>query len=144
MNIFKPEEMEKQPRADMYLPMWLLVFGFLLDAMSLASLVIAIVAQNWFFLIAVLGLGLLGIAAFLCWKNQTIKIIDEFRFEYTTFLGQKRVYYFSDIKELRPNADSWTLILNNGKVHIESIVCISDKLVEAISASVECNEDSIQ
>ena len=33
----------------------------------------------------------LGIAAILCWRNQTIVILTPYTFQYTTFLGRKRV-----------------------------------------------------
>ena len=88
-------------------------------------------------IIGVLICGGLGIAAWLCWKNQTIRIVDDDTFEYTTFLGKTTMYHFSDIKELRVNQDSMTLILANGKVHIESMVHMSQALVDKIDQSIE-------
>ena len=72
----------------------------------------------------------------LCWKNQTIRILDDEKFEYTTFLGNTRVYRFSDIRELRVNNDSLTLFLTNGKVHIEAMVYMSETLYNKINAEV--------
>ena len=136
MKIFNPYECETTPRADMFLPDFLKYFGFFLDAAAVAFLVATFITQIWGLIIGVLICGGLGIAAWLCWKNQTIRIIDDEKFEYTTFLGKTTVYHFSDIKELRVNQDSWTLFLTNGKVHIESIVCMSEPLYNKIDAAI--------
>ena len=137
MKIFKPQECKTTPRADMFLPDFLKYFGFFLDAAAVAFLAVMFIKQFWVLIIGAVLCGGLGIAAWLCWKNQTIKIIGEDQFEYTTFLGKTTVYRFSDIKELRANQDSFTLILTNGKVHIESMVSMSEtlynKIIEAIS-----------
>jgi len=140
MKIFNPTECKNTPRADMYLPDFLKYFGFFLDIVSLALLVATIITQIWGLIIGVLICGGLGIAAWLCWKNQTIRIISENQFEYTTFLGKTTVYRFSDIKELRVNQDSMTLILANGKVHIESMVHMSETLVNKIDQALNKND----
>ncbi len=136
MKIFNPQECKTAPRADMFLPDFLKYFGFFLDAMAVAFLVAMFITQIWGLIIGVLLCGGLGIAAWLCWKNQTIKIIDDEKFEYTTFLGKTIVYHFSDIKDLRVNQDSLTLILTNGKVHIESMVHMSEALYNKIEAAI--------
>ena len=137
MKIFNPADCKKPPRADMFLPDFLKYFGFSLDAAALAFLVATFITQIWGLIIGALICGGLGVAAWLCWKNQTVRIIDEDRFEYTTFLGKTTVYNFSDIKALRVNQDSTTLILTNGKVHIESMVYMSQALVDKIDQSIE-------
>ena len=136
MKIFKPNECKTMPRADMFLPDFLKYFGFFLDAVAVAFLVTMFITQIWAIVFGVLLCGGLGIVAWLCWKNQTIRIIDDDTFEYTTFLGKTTVYNFSDIKELRANQDSLTLILTNGKVHIESMVCMSETLFNKIDAAL--------
>ena len=136
MKIFKPQECKTTPRADMFLPDFLKYFGFFLDAAAVAFLVATFITQIWGLIIGVLICGGLGIAAWLCWKNQTIRIIDDDTFEYTTFLGKTTVYHFSDIKGVRTNQDSLTLILANGKVHIESMACMSDTLFDKIEAAL--------
>ena len=136
MRVFTPDEFNTMPRADMFLPDFLKYFGFFLDAASLIFLVVTFVTQIWGLIIGFLICGGLGIAAWLCWKNQTIRIIDNDKFEYTTFLGKTTVYRFSDIRALRTNHDSWTLILTNGKVHIESMVYMSEALYNKIVAAV--------
>ena len=136
MNVFNPAECEKTPRADMFLPDYLKYFGFFLDLVAVIFLAAAVATQNGSLLIGTLISGVIGVAAWLCWKNQTIRIIDGNHFAYTTFLGKTTVYAFSDIEELRVNADSMTLFLANGKVHIESIVCMSEKLLNKIEAEL--------
>lgn len=120
----------------MFLPDFLKYFGIFLDALAVVFLITTFITQLWGLIIGVLLCGGLGIAAWLCWKNQTIKIIDDDTFEYTTFWGKTTVYHFSDIKQLRTNQDSFTLILTNGKVHIESIVCMSKTLYDKIEAAL--------
>lgn len=142
VTVFKRDEFDVPPRADMFLPAWLLGFGCFLGVAAVGCLVAAFVTKIWILIAAFAVLGALGIAAWLCWRNQTIRIVDEFRFEYTTFLGNKRTYYFSDIKKLRANADSWTLYVGDGKIHIESIVIISEKLIEIISNAVKQNSEA--
>ncbi|MBE6649222.1 MAG: hypothetical protein E7614_06865 [Ruminococcaceae bacterium] len=136
MVIFKSNECNTPPRADMFLPDFLKHFGFFLVFLAVIFLVATFITQIWGLIIGVLICGMLGITAWLCWKNQTIKIIDEDQFEYTTFLGKTTLYRFSDIRDLRANKDSLTLILTNGKVHIESMVCMSETLYNKIEASL--------
>jgi hypothetical protein len=81
---------------------------------------------------AVLGI-VLGIFAVLCWKNQTIHIISDTQFTYTTMFGNTRTYSFSDIQGLRKNQDSMTLYVAGEKVHIESMAVLSQRLVDHIN-----------
>ena len=136
MTVFKPHECQATPRADMFLPDFLKHFGFFLDVLAVVFLVATFITQIWALIIVVLLFGGLGIAAWLCWKNQTIRIIGDDRFEYTTFLGKTIVYHFSDIKQLRVNRDSLTLVLTNGKVHIESMVYMSEALYNKIKEAL--------
>ena len=88
---------DDEPRADMFLPMWLLAFSLVL---SIIGCTLVIVSIFKFSLWAVIGAALaivLGIAALLCWRNQSIVIISDETFVYTTFLGNKKTYYFNDI-----------------------------------------------
>ena len=139
MKIFTPEKCSTTPRADMFLPNWLMGFGLFLDVASVACLISAFVTQAWELILGFAITGVTGIAALLCWKNQSIRVLDENRFEYTTFLGNKTIYYFSEIKKLRVNGDSFTLFVGNGKVHIESCVTISKKLINKIYEALEKN-----
>ena len=136
MTVFNPNECSTKPRADMFLPGWLNGFGIFLDIVAVALLVAMFITQTWALAIGFVIAGLLGVAATLCWKNQTIRIIDEDTFEYSTFLGKKIRYRFSEIKKLRVNQDSMTLFVGNGKVHIEAMVVISQELMDKIDTAL--------
>ncbi len=124
---------EDQPRADMFLPDRLLAIAFVLIAGSAVLVVIAIFEFTiWAIVCSVLGIV-------LCWKNQSIRIISNDQFTYTTMFGNTYTYNFSDIQKLRTNHDSWTLFVANKKVHIESMAIISDRLVEQINKALLLN-----
>ena len=74
-----------------------------------------------------------GVAALLCWRNQSIHIISDEKFTYTTMFGNTRTYSFSDIQGLRRNQDSLTLFVAGEKVHIESMAVLSERLIERIN-----------
>ena len=132
---------DNEPRADMYLPERLL-------AMSLISLAVGVACAGYlivqFTTLPIVGaiLGIvLGVFAFLCWKNQSIHIISDEQFTYTTMFGNTRTYAFSDIQGLRRNQDSLTLFVAGEKVHIESMAIISDRLAEAINNSLQTPDE---
>lgn len=130
--------------ADMYLPTWLLAFGIVLLAIGTALCILF--AASIFTSIGALVFGILclggGVLAYLCWKNQKIRILSDEEFEYTTFLGSKRNYYFKDIIGLKQNQDSMTLFVGEGKVHMESCAIISDRLANLINAALEKNNNN--
>lgn len=127
---------DNEPRADMYLPERLL-------AMSLISLAIGVACAGYSIIqftalpivLAVLFI-ILGVLAFICWKNQSIHIISDEQFTYTTMFGNTRTYAFSDIQGLRKNQDSLTLFVAGEKIHIESMAIISDCLASAINSAL--------
>ena len=125
-----------EPRADMFLPDRLLAMSVILVVGGLVSLILAITSSlTW--LIGVIICFAFGIAALLCWKNQSIHIISDEQFTYTTMFGKVRTYSFSDIQGLRRNQDSLTLFVANEKVHIESMAILSERLVERIDNALE-------
>ena len=127
---------DNEPRADMYLPERLL-------AMSLISLAIGVACAGYSIIqftalpivLAVLFI-ILGVLAFICWKNQSIHIISDEQFTYTTMFGNTRTYAFSDIQGLRKNQDSLTLFVAGEKIHIESMAIISNRLAFAINGAL--------
>ena len=141
MKIFDPKECTEKPRADMYLPDWIKWFGVFLDALAVALLIAAVATRVYAIIAGAALFGGLGVAAYLCWKNQKIVILDDKTFEYTTFLGKTTRYDFSEIKSLKPNSDSLTLFVGNGKVHIESCVNISVELLDKIDAALEASSE---
>lgn len=125
-----------EPRADMFLPDRLLAMSVIFVVGGLVSLILAITSSlTW--IIGVIICFAFGIAALLCWKNQSIHIISDEQFTYTTMFGKVRTYSFSDIQGLRRNQDSLTLFVANEKVHIESMAIISERLVERINNALE-------
>ena len=124
-------------RADMYLPERLLAMSLVFLAIGMACAVYAIMRfAIWSIIGAVLGI-VIGVLALLCWKNQSIHIISDEQFTYTTMFGRTRTYSFSDIQGLRKNQDSLTLFVAEEKVHIESMAILSDRLVECINKALE-------
>lgn len=124
-------------RADMFLPDRLLAMALVFLAGGSACIAFAIYQfAVWAVICAVLGI-VLGVFALLCWKNQTIHVISEEQFTYTTMFGNTRTYAFSDIQGLRRNQDSLTLLVANKKVHIEAMAIISDRLIERINRALE-------
>ena len=128
---------EDEPRADMFLPLWLLAFAIVMLVAGVAVGVYAAVELSVGAVVgAVVCLGL-GIMALLCWKNQSIVVLSDESFEYSTFLGNKKEYRFQDITDLKQNNDSMTLFVGNEKVHIESCALLTDRLIELINAQLE-------
>ena len=125
------------PRADMYLPDKLLAFALVLFAGGIACILYAIIkSELWILIIAAIGI-ILGFFTLICWKNQTIRVISDEQFTYTTMFGNTRTYAFSDIQGLRRNSDSITLFVAGEKVHIESMAILSDRLITCINNALE-------
>lgn len=128
---------DQEHRADMYLPVKVLALGLVLLVGAVILGVVAVVLQS---LPAAAGAVIalpLGLFALLCWKNQTIQMLPNDAFEYTTLFGNKKMYRFSDVKALRRNSDSMTLFVGEGRVHIESCAILSDRLVDRINKQLE-------
>ena len=124
---------DDQPRADMFLPDRLLAISLVLLAGGGACVIITILNfAIWVLACAVFGI-VFGIFAFLCWRNQSIHVISDEQFTYTTMFGKTRTYSFSDLQGIRQNNDSLTLFVDNQKIHIESMAIISERLVILIN-----------
>lgn len=128
---------DDEPRADMYLPIWLLAFALVLLVGGAGVGIYGAVVLSLGAILGGVAAFALGVLALLCWKNQSITMLPNDSFEYTTFLGNKRTYRFSEIKGLRRNSDSMTLFVGDGKVHMESCAIISDRLAERINQQLE-------
>ena len=102
---------------DMYLPVWVCCIGVLFLVAALVCLTFVFTTSANFLIGFVVCFGL-GISAILCWKNQWIMMLDE-------------------IRELKQNSDSLTLVLENGKVHIESCAIMSKRFVNAVDSILE-------
>ena len=119
---------------DMHLPSWILALGIFF--ITLACALIGYTLFNhfqtliWFIIGSIICLGL-GIAAVLCWKNQGIILLNDTEFEYSTMFGKRTVYKLSQIIGLKRSSDSITLLLECGKVHIESCAVVSANLINS-------------
>ena len=129
--------MEEQKKADMYLPVKLLAMSLVMAVLGLALAVFAVLNLHFWAGLGALACIGLGIAAFVCWKNQKIFIVSEEVFIYRTFLGKDHEYRFSQIQRAVQNTDSITLILDTGKVHIESMAILSDRLIQRIDRELD-------
>lgn len=124
-------------RADMFLPIKLLAFSVILVMAGIFIGVYGVLNSSVGALVGAAFALALGVCALLCWKNQTITVISDEEFEYSTFLGKKIVYRFSDIRLIRKNNDSMTVYVGNGKVHIESMAILSERLIERINKQLD-------
>lgn len=138
------EYADDEPRADMYLPLWLLAFAVALFVLGAGLGIFAAVAGSVAAVIGAVCSLVLGVVALLCWKNQTIQVLPNDSFEYTTFLGNKKVYRFDQIKGLRRNQDSMTLFVGDGKVHIEFSAILTERLVQRINQALTNRQQAME
>jgi len=124
------------PRADMYLPDRLLAMALILLGGGTGCAIAAVIRfDTGLAVFAALGI-LGGIAALLCWRNQSIHILSDEQFTYTTMFGNTYTYAFADIEWLRRNRDSMTLFVAGKKVHMESMAVLSPRLVELVNRAL--------
>ena len=124
------------PRADMYLPDRLLAMALVFLGGGTACGIYAIIQFTlWAVVCAAVGI-VFGVLALLCWKNQTIHMLSNAQFAYTTMFGNTYTYAFSDIQGLRKNQDSTTLLVAGKKVHIESMAVMSERLANRINQAL--------
>ena len=120
----------------MYLPFWVCILGIVFLIAACVFLASTFSSSVY----SLIGFGIclaLGVSAILCWKNQSIKMIDGSTFVYTTMFGRKNHYSFSSIQELKISRDSFTLILDHGKVHIENCAVMSERFIAALDSVIK-------
>ena len=128
-----------EPRADMYLPLWIFGLGLFLLVCCIAAAVCAVAIPSVAAAIAALVCFILAAAATLCWKNQSARMLSDDEFEYKTFLGHTRRYSFSQITQLKQNPDSCTLFVGKEKIHIETCAILTDRFIERINRQLSEN-----
>lgn len=126
-----------EPRADMYLPERLLAMSVIFLGIGVALAVYFAVFHVIWAIVAAIAALAFGVAALLCWRNQTIRVISDKEFAYTTMFGKTYTYSFSDIQGLRKNRDSMTLFVAGKKVHIESMAILTERLVDNINSALK-------
>ena len=136
--IIGAELVDAEDRADMYLPVGVLVFGGFLILLGLLFGAVFILAMQPFLLIMTAVIWVLaGIAMIMCWKNQTIFVLSDEVFEYKTIIGNKKAYRFDEIKEIKKGIGGLTLIVSDSKIDIDSNAIISSRLSEKINEQME-------
>ena len=120
-------------RADMCMPGWYLVMGLLAAAFGLMAGIVSVVLRLSALLIVLAAACLLlGIAALLCWKNQSIQMLSDDSFIYTTILGKKTVYRFDQIKSIKRGGGSTVLLMGAEKVSFDSTALLSARLKQRL------------
>ena len=125
------------PRADMCLNERVLSLGLVLPVAGIAMGIAYVFTQNLALLIMAPLCIILGIGALMSWKNQTIRIVSDEEFDYTTMFGKTHRYAFADITGLKKNQDSMTLFVGQNKVHIESNAIMTKQLVDKINEALK-------
>lgn len=129
---------DDQPRADMFLPAWMFSMGLLFTMFGvIAGTVLVLLPIPSGCIVFAVVLLLAGIAELLCWKNQTIHMLTDDSFEYSTFLGKKTVCRFDEITGMKKSFDSATLFVGEGKVYIDSSAIVSQRLTGRINKQLE-------
>ena len=137
IKLFNMQDPEDGPRADMFLPDWLLLFGIVLVLGGIIAGIALFGTLGYASLLILVGASVLGVLAVMCWKNQSVRVLSDTEFEYTTFLGNKNVYRFDEINGLKQNSDSMTLFVGDGKVHIESCAIITERFANLVNEALE-------
>lgn len=133
---FSKKDYSNETRADVYISSFLKVFGLLLIAGGIGIAVILFFCFNVWIIVGSVCCVLLGALALMCWRNQTIRIVSEEKFEYTTFWGNSYEYHFKDITAIKHNADATTIFVGKKKVHIESIAIVSDRFTKLLDKAI--------
>lgn len=121
-----------QAKKDVYLPGWVLGLGVFLLLAAAGCVILSFRVSLYALIGTVLCLGL-GIAAILCWKNQWLEIVSDQEFIYSTMFGRQSRHSFLEIRDLKLNTDSMSLILEDQKVHVEACAVVSDRFGELIN-----------
>ncbi len=129
-----------QPRADMFLDTKVLALGVVMALVGVGCGVALFFFYHIGLIIGLIAGILIGISAVMSWRNQTIRIVDEETFVYTTFLGKAKTYKFADITKMMRNKDSYTLFVGKEKVHIDSTAVMSKRLIEKINEALAKTE----
>lgn len=133
-NALNGTGMDNTPKADMFLSSRVLAISLVFATLGIGCGVGFVFTSHIGLVVACPLLLIFSLGAFLSWRNQRIYIIDEDTFVYSTFLGRKKVYHFSDITAIRRNGSSCTLFVGAGKVHIDSTVIMTNRLAAMINA----------
>ena len=136
-KLFGRSASKDQEMADMYQSPRVLAIGLVVFLLGVGLGIFAVLSLHIAAALGAVACVALGIGAFMCWRNQKIFMITDELFCYRTFLGNDHEYRFSQIRKAIQNSDSITLVMETGKVHIESSAILSQRLVERIDRELE-------
>ena len=136
-KLFGRSASKDQEMADMYQSPRVLAVGIVVFFLGIGLGVFAVVKIQLVAALGAVACIVLGLGAFMCWRNQKIFMITDEIFCYRTFLGNDHEYRFSQIRKAIQNSDSITLVMETGKVHIESSAILSQRLVERIDRELD-------
>ena len=122
---------DDKPRADMFMPAWLLTVGLLFASIGVLIGFVMIYFSPAF-VAAGAVLALIGGVLLLWWKNQMIHMLPDDTFRYRTMFGKKTVYRFSEIRGIKRGNGYVVLLMGEGKVYVDSSAIVSDRLAERI------------
>ena len=127
-----------EPRADMYLPLWVFGLGLFLLVCCVAAVVCAVVIPSVAAAIAALVCFILAAAATLCWKNQSARMLSDDEFEVMSIFGIKRRYSFSEITQLKryPKPDTYALLIGKERFYIRPIFLFTERFIDRINRSL--------
>ena len=136
-TLFRRTDSRDQEMADMYQSPRVLAIGVVVFLLGVGLGIFAALSLHIAAALGAVACVALGVVAFMCWNNQKIFMITDEIFCYRTFLGNDHEYRFSQIRKAIQNSDSITLVMETGKVHIESSAILSQRLVERIDRELE-------
>ena len=122
----------EKDEADMHLPGLVFGLGIFLAASAAAITVFAIVSGYYAAAAADILLLPLAAAAFLCYNNQKIWVVNDKIFEYSTMFGKRKKYEFDRIDKIVQNTDSFTVFAEGDRIHIESMAVCSRRLMDLL------------
>ena len=134
-RLFRVSEEDK--KADMQLPPKIAAFGVTTAIAGLFLIIISIITSVWSMLIFAAIAFLVSAFAFLCYKFRRIFVLSDTEFSYTNFFGRMRIYKFEHIRGIKMSSESHTLIMNLGRIRIESPNIISDRLRSLFNKELE-------
>ena len=128
---------EKDKKADMQLPVRVAFFGVAMAFCGLFLTIIALFSATWSMLLFAFFALAVSAYSFLSYKFQRIHVLSDTEFEYTTFLGKRKIYRFEHIRAIKSNSESHILILVDGRINVEPNTVMSERLKQLFNKELE-------
>lgn len=131
----------EKDEADMHLPGLVFGIGIFFAAAAAAVTIFAVVSGFYAAAAADILLLPLAAAAFLCYNNQKIWVVNDKIFEYSTMFGKRKRYEFDRVEKIVQNVDSFTVFAEGDRIHIESMAVCSRRLIDLLIKSADKNSE---